>query len=112
MGISEARLQQEIFTHHWNNYPDERGLLFMVYNNAVNKIQGAQLKSQGMVAGVSDMIYLNPRTSKVQLLELKTKTGTQSPRQKKWQSLVSDNGFQYHLIRSLEEIKKICGWNI
>lgn len=108
--ISEARLQQNIFTFHWNSYPTERGLLFMVFNQAVNKIQGAQLKSQGMIAGVSDMIYLRP-SGKPLFLELKTETGTQSPKQRKWQSLVESNGYQYEVAHNLEEAKNICKWS-
>ena len=108
--ISEARLQQEIFTYHWNNFPKERGLLFMVYNNAINKIQGAKLKSQGMVAGVSDMIYLSPNTHAPILMEIKTLKGSQSPKQKKWETLVVKNGFCYGLVRNLDSAKKLCGW--
>lgn len=108
--ISEARLQQSIFVHHWNNYPQERGLLFQVYNGAVNRIQGAQLRSQGMVAGVSDMVYLKPGGRPV-LMELKNETGRQSLKQKKWQDIVTKAGYSYHLVRSLEEAKEVCGWH-
>lgn len=107
--ISEDRLQQLIFTHHWNNYPKERGLLFHVYNGAVNKIQGAQLKSKGMMKGVSDLIYLKPGGRPL-LLELKTDIGRQSKAQKDWQESVTIAGYEYHIIRTLEEAKDICGW--
>ena len=109
-GISEERLQQEIFTFHWNNYPDERKLLFMVHNNPRNKIDGARLKAKGMVSGVSDLIYLNPRIGKPQFLELKTDDGVQSPNQKDWQDLVTKQGYEYYLIRGLEQVKEVCGW--
>ena len=109
-GISEERLQQEIFTFHWNNYPDERKLLFMVHNNPRNKIDGARLKAKGMVSGVSDLVYLNPRIRKPQFLEIKTDDGVQSPNQKDWQDLVTKQGYEYYLIRSLEQVKEVCGW--
>lgn len=104
--ISEDRLQQECFTWHWNTKPEERGLLFMVYNGAVNRIQGAQLKSKGMVKGVSDMIYLRPGGSPL-LIELKTETGTQSLAQKNWENVVATAGYEYVLVRSLEQFKSI-----
>ena len=105
--ISEDRLQQECFTYHWNTKPKERGLLFMVYNGAVNRIQGAQLKSKGMVKGVSDMIYLRPE-GKPLFIELKTETGRQSQAQKDWELLISNNGYEYVLVRSLEQFITLC----
>lgn len=104
--ISEDRLQQQVFTYHWNNYPEQRGLLFMVYNGAVNKVQGAQLKSKGMVKGVSDMVYLRPG-GKPLFLELKTEKGRKSPAQKDWERKVTNAGYKYKLIRSLDEFKAI-----
>lgn len=101
--ITEARLQQDIFTHHWNNFPQERKLLFMVYNNAVNNIQGAQLKSQGMIAGVSDLVYLNPVLGRPQFLELKIEGGRQSQSQKDWEALITTFGYEYHIVKSLED---------
>jgi len=109
LNISEDRLQQNIFCYHWNNYPKERGLLFCVFNNPKNKIQGAQLKSKGMMKGVSDLIYLKPG-GKPLLLELKTDIGKQSKAQKDWQDSVTVAGYDYYVIRTLEEAKKICGW--
>ena len=53
---TEAKIQQEVFIYHWNTYPEERKMLFMVHNEAMNEIRGARLKTQGMVKGVSDMI--------------------------------------------------------
>src|SRR5690606_32977742 len=104
--ISEDRLQQECFTWHWNNYPEERGLLFMVYNGLVSRIQGAQLLSKGMVKGASDMIYLRPG-GKPLFIELKTETGTQSPAQKAWESTVTLAGYQYTIVRSIEQFKSM-----
>ena len=72
---SEAKIQQEIFVWHWNNYPQERRLLFMVHNEASSRIRGARLKGQGMIAGVSDLIYLNPRTESVVCMEVKNEKG-------------------------------------
>src|SRR5690606_5290381 len=106
----------EIFQWHWNNRPEERGLLFMVHNNAVNKIQGAQLKAQGMISGVSDMIYLPPSGNGGAavapiFVEVKKAQGAQSPAQIKWQALVTRAGYRYVVVRSLEEAKHALGWD-
>lgn len=103
---TESKLQQEIFTWHWNNRPKERGLLFMVYNTPPNAKAGAILKGMGMIAGVSDMIYLSPLHGAI-LIELKTATGRQSPDQKKWQKAIENARYSYVIVRSLEDFKKI-----
>lgn len=109
MELSEDRIQQEIFTSHWNDFPSERKLLFMVHNNPKNKIDGARLKSKGLVSGVSDLIYLSPREVKSYYLEVKTVTGSQSTAQIEWESLITSLGYTYHVIRSYEEFKKVVG---
>lgn len=109
MEISEDRIQQIIFTSHWNEFPKERKLLFMVHNNPKNKIDGARLKSKGLVSGVSDLIYLNPRTGKPMFFEVKTETGNQSDAQIEWESLISGLGFDYFLIRNYKDFKKFAG---
>jgi len=107
---SEAKIQQEIFVWHWNNYPQERKLLFMVHNEASSRIRGARLKGQGMVAGVSDLIYLNPRTNSVVCLEVKNEKGKQSNNQKMFEEAVKFHGFEYHVVRSIDDAKEVCGW--
>lgn len=97
---SEDQLQAQIFQYHWNNYPDQRGLLFHVNNKARNRIEGAHMKAKGVVPGVSDLIYLRPGGKPV-LMELKTDTGSQSTEQEKWQRAVEAAGYEYVIIRSL-----------
>lgn len=107
--VSENRLQQELFTWHWNNMPSERGLLFMVHNAGSSRINGARLKTMGMVPGVSDMVYLRPGGCPL-LIEIKTERGSQSLKQVAWQARVVAAGYRYHVVRSLEEMKEVCGW--
>lgn len=109
MELSEDRIQQEIFTSHWNDYPEERKLLFMVHNNPKNKIDGARLKSKGLVSGVSDLVYLSPREVKSYYLEVKTESGNQSESQKEWEKLITSLGYSYHIIRSYDEFKEVVG---
>ncbi len=74
----------------------------MVHNTPRNKIDGARLKSMGMVAGVSDMIYL--RYDRAPLcIEFKTDNGRQSPEQKRWQQVAESFGCEYRIIRTFDE---------
>jgi hypothetical protein len=100
--MTEDQLQASIFQYHWNNYPQERGLLFHVNNKARNKIEGNKFKAMGVIPGVSDLIYLNPGGKPI-LIELKTENGTQSLEQKKWELQVRASGYQYVICRSLED---------
>lgn len=99
--MQEFKLQSKCFLHHWNNYPDQRGLLFTVNNNATDSFQGAVMKAMGVVAGVSDMVFLHPDGA--MLLEFKTEKGRQNDRQKWWQKQVETAGYQYIIIRSFDD---------
>jgi hypothetical protein len=62
-----------------------------------------KMKATGLVAGVSDLIIVQP--NRVIFLELKDTNGRQSNEQKLFQEKVTALGFEYWLIRSLEEFK-------
>lgn len=104
--MTEIQLQAAIFQYHWNNFTNERGLLFHVNNKARNAIEGAKFKAMGVVSGVSDLIYLKPGGVPI-LIELKIESGGQSDVQKKWQSKVISAGYQYVVCRSLEDFLKL-----
>ncbi len=57
----------------------------------------------GMLPGASDMIVIFPNT--VVFVEVKTDIGRQSDVQKEFERRVNDLGFDYWLVRSLEEFK-------
>ncbi len=98
--MSEDQLQAEIFQWHWNNKPNERGLLFHCQQKARNKIEGNRFKAMGVMPGVSDLIYLRPG-GKPLFIELKIDTGTQSDVQKAWQKAIEAAGYEYVICRSL-----------
>ena len=77
--MTEDRLQQDCFIWHSNTYPNKRGLLYHNFNNPRNAIQGAKLKTMGLVSGVADLTLLHK--SKTYFFELKTTTGRQSKSQ-------------------------------
>ena len=102
---TEKNLQQSCFTWFHNNYPDLRGTMWMTHNQATNRKQGAILKGMGMVAGVSDLMWLY--NGKLHCIELKTDEGKQSEAQRKWQIAILMSGGEYHVIRSLESFKAL-----
>ena len=100
----------------WFNlqWPQYRGLLFAVPNGgARSKATAGKLKAEGVVAGVSDLILLVPFIQEcVQYfnglcIEMKTAKGRQSPDQKEWEDKVRGQGYEYKVIRSLDEFIEV-----
>ena len=104
--MTEDQLQAKAYQWHWNNYPDQRKLLFSVPNGGKrHPREAAKFKATGVVAGVSDLIFLYK--SKCYLIEMKTEKGTQQKNQKEWETLVKSHGFDYFICRSLEQFQSI-----
>ena len=101
--ISEAKLQSDCFIWFWNNYPEQRQMLFHVNNKARNAIEGNKMKAMGVVKGVSDMILVMP--GRVMFIEFKTGTGRQSPEQLHFQQKVEERGHMYAVIRTFGEFQ-------
>ena len=106
----EAKIQQEIYQWFNNNYclsnHNPRCYIFSVPNESANIKEAMYKKSIGLRKGVSDLIILLP--SKTIFVEVKTDIGRQSEEQKNFEKIVNDLGFDYILVRSLEEfIQKI-----
>jgi hypothetical protein len=103
--LTEGRIQQDCFTWFNNTYPTLRGTMWMVYNNPKNKIQGAILKSKGMISGVSDLQWFYHGI--LYCLELKTQIGKLSPAQQKWSGTMTYHGAEYVVIRSLSQFQDL-----
>ena len=87
-------------------YPTFSKMLIAVPNGGRrDAVTGAMLKAEGVLAGVADLILLIPnRRYHSLLIELKTKSGTQSKAQKEWQQEVERLGYsKYILVRSIDE---------
>jgi hypothetical protein len=74
-------------------------------NNSKNKIDGARNKAKGLIAGRSDMVLYFQ--SKAFMIELKTEDGMQRSEQKEWERIITAQGFQYHICRSLSEFQSL-----
>lgn len=108
--LSEDILQAEIFKWYHNNFclpkHTPRHYIFSVPNGGLrNKREAVKMKATGLKAGVSDLIVLQP--NRTIFVELKTPIGRQSDKQKEFEQIVRDLGFEYHLVRSLDEFKNI-----
>ena len=107
---SENVLQADIVQWFRNNYclkhHNPRCLIFSVPNGGTrNKIEAGTLKATGLLAGVSDLIVVLP--NRILFLELKTETGQQSDSQVEFSCIISVLGFEYYVIRSIDEFKNI-----
>lgn len=107
----ESKIQQEIFNFYNNNFclqnHNPRNYIFSVPNETKTVMEAMYKKSMGMRSGVSDLIVLKP--NKAIFVEVKTDIGRQSEEQKKFEQIVKNLGFEYHLVRSLEDFKsKVC----
>lgn len=92
-------------------YPKLRGLLFAVPNGGYrSKTVAGKMKVEGVVAGVSDLVLLDPMGGAPLLIEMKTAKGKQSLEQKEWQDTVERFLQHYVVCRSLEDFQRQVKW--
>lgn len=112
MKINEHQLQTQIV-----HYLRVKGIYcFAVPNGFWNGIKDTRkkcayinkLKREGFLNGVADLIVLQPKAKTI-FLELKVGRNKQSIHQKRFEEIVSEMGFEYYVVRSLEEVIKIFG---
>ena len=109
MNQEEHNLQCACVKWFAYQHPELQGLLFAVPNGSYrNKATAGKLKAEGVVPGVADLILLVPKPMPLPYhhalcIEMKTKTGRQSPEQKAWQSKMERFGYDYAVCRSLDE---------
>lgn len=108
--MNESKIQAECY--HWYNnnfclkHHNPRGIMFSVPNElaGANKIAMMQAKAIGLTAGVSDTILILPN-GKLIFCEFKDAKGVQSEKQKEFEKQVQAHGFDYILIRTLDDFK-------
>lgn len=105
--MTEAQLQQQIFKWYHNTFciigNDPQHVIFSVPNESSNVKEQMYKKSMGLISGISDLIVIQP--NRIIFFEVKTATGKQSDNQKKFQRKVELLGFEYYVVRSLEDFK-------
>jgi hypothetical protein len=104
----EGKLQSECVRWFQYQYPEYRKLLFHPANGTKRTIKTAiALKKQGVVAGVSDLIFLLPNKKFPFLcLEMKIGNNTQTMYQREFATDVERVGGCYEVIRSFDAFKE------
>ena len=106
---AESKIQQQIVMWYRNTYctikNNPRHLIFSVPNEGKDIKEQLAKRATGMLSGVSDLIVVRP--DEVLFIECKDAKGKQREQQKNFQNTVDALGFEYHVVRSLEEFKKI-----
>lgn len=103
----EARIQAEIVKYLSELRRKGEIEFFSVPNEAAgNAVRQGQMIAMGLRPGVSDLVVLFSG-GKAMFLEVKNEKGVQSERQKQFQETVQRLGFQYFIVRSLDDVKRI-----
>ena len=106
---SEAKIQQEIVIYFRNNYQRkgvDKGLIFSVPNETAGGFMAMKpLLLTGLLSGVSDLVAV--LKGRVIFVEVKNSVGRQSEKQKRFEEQINNLGFEYYLIRTLEEFIRI-----
>lgn len=98
----EHRLQTVLAKYlDWNNYT-----FFAIPNGALrSKAVAAKLKAEGVKAGVADLLILLPnQTFHGLFIEVKIVGGYQQPNQKIFEQKARECGYEYLIVRSLDEL--------
>ena len=96
----ESDIQRACVTWFRSTYPEL--LLFAVPNGGSrNSLEAANLKREGAMAGVSDLIAVG--NGKVLFVEMKSEKGRQTEYQKEFEKRVTALGHTYVVCRSLAE---------
>ena len=100
MKHNESKIQIELVRYIRYLYP--KSILFAVPNGGQRSIiTAAYLKREGVLAGVSDLIWINE--GKTYFFEVKTDKGTQSVYQKEFQAAIEKQHLRYAILRSTKD---------
>lgn len=106
---SESKIQQEIFRHFWNTHClpkcEHREVIFHVPNEGQHR-----LVNIGVLAGVSDLLF--SWRGVMYFCEVKDAKGKQMPSQVKFEDQITNAGFDYFIVRSLDEFNAWCKENL
>ena len=105
---NEDILQARCVKYYMESYFSKGFILFAVPNGEYrDKRTAGKLVTLGVMAGVADLIAVNPANGKLIGIELKTEIGVQSKFQKMFEDKLRKSNGEYYLVRNFEEFKKI-----
>ena len=104
MEFKEDKLQEQIIYAVRLYYPNS--LIYAVPNGGKrNKFEAVRLKRQGVTAGVSDLHLIHK--GQIYFIEVKIHGGRQSLLQSQFEKYVKNQGFQYFIVRSVDEVLNV-----
>ena len=108
--MTEKQEQEALFG--WASYRPDLKLMYHVVNEGRRSIQHTMsLIRQGMKPGVPDICLPVARGPYHGLyIELKTKTGRQSPEQKQWQRDLLEEGYCAVVCKGIEAARETIDW--
>lgn len=104
----EADLQSACVRYFRLRWPKLAGVFFAIPNGGSrNPIEARNMKVQGTLAGVADLLLLKPSNGYGALcIEMKSESGRQSQSQKEFQSAAQQAGNRYVVCRTFDEFRK------
>lgn len=107
--MTESNIQIGCVRWFRYQYPNYAKLLVHIPNGRKRNIRdGVKLKMEGVTAGVADLVLFVPSKEYHGLMiEIKTPKGRQSDSQKEWQNDVLNVGYQYEIVRSIDEFVEL-----
>jgi hypothetical protein len=103
---TEHEIQKSIVRYFKREYPEY--IIFSTNNEACYR--SSYFLESGVLQGVSDLVIVLP--NKVLFVELKTTQGRQSKSQKEFETKINSLGYDYHVIRSLDDFKELIKNNL
>lgn len=104
--MTHEQLIAECFQWHWNEFPEERRMLYGVNNNSSSIIEGNRNKAKGVVPGILDFCYICT-DGRVAYLDAKVGNDRPSEEQIDFCEKLTDRGIFWQFFSSLEEFKQI-----
>ena len=103
---SEIQLQATCYQWLWNNYPQTRRCMAHVPNGGSrNKVEAAQLKAAGVLAGVHDLFFYWKK--QLYWFELKVGSNVQSEAQLLFGEAMKAQGAICYEVRTFDQFKEI-----
>lgn len=102
---TEHRIQQEVVKSIRNRFclahHNPRWAIFSIPNDGKSMKEQIRKIATGLMAGVSDLLFIMPE--RVVFVEIKAPGGVQSKEQIEFQRIVESLGFEYYIVRSVDE---------
>ncbi len=73
-----------------------------------NQATRGKHRYSGLLPGAPDLIVIGNK--RIYFMEVKTEDGRQSPKQKMVQAMLEERGFDYCIVRSIDDALKVVGY--